>query len=221
MSEYNLASQQGQMDWYSGPTAYSAEPQYGPPGGARVHQAYHADSFEDEPPLLEELGIDIPGILKKTRAILMLRVSAPALEDLDMGGPLMFAALLGGLHLLMGKLHFGVILGWSVVASAVLFFVVNQLAGHGNPDSQSLVLYNCCCLMGYCLIPTVLLSAFALLVPGRGILHLVCAGLCVVWSTHIASALFIRRSPCLVDLRTLVAYPCFLVYSIFAMLSLY
>lgn len=66
----------------------------------------------------------------------------------------------------MGKLHFGVILGWSVVAASVLSFVVNQLAGHDNPDSQAIVLYSCCCLMGYCLIPTVVLSAIALLVPG-------------------------------------------------------
>ena len=66
----------------------------------------------------------------------------------------------------MGKLHFGVILGWSVVAACLLAFVVNQLAGDGNPDSPKLALYNVCCLLGYCLVPTIVLSLFVLLVPG-------------------------------------------------------
>lgn len=66
----------------------------------------------------------------------------------------------------MGKLHFGVILGWSVVASGILFLIVNQIAGQGNPDSQSIVLYSCCCLLGYCLIPIVILSSAAILLPG-------------------------------------------------------
>lgn len=66
----------------------------------------------------------------------------------------------------MSKLHFGIILGWSVVASSILFFVVNQLAGQGNPDSQAIALYSCCCLLGYCLLPIVILSGVALMMPG-------------------------------------------------------
>jgi len=66
----------------------------------------------------------------------------------------------------MGKLHFGVILGWSVVAACLIAFVVNQLAGEENPEKQNLALYSVCCLIGYCMIPIVLLSALALLIPG-------------------------------------------------------
>lgn len=48
-----------------------------------------------------ELGIDIPGILRKSLAIVKLDVGSAHLEDLDMGGPLLFSLLLGGLHLLV------------------------------------------------------------------------------------------------------------------------
>lgn len=138
-----------------------------------------------------------------------------------MGGPLLLAALLGTLHLVMGKLHFGVILGWSVVAACVLAFIVNQLAGDGNPDSSKLVLYSCCCLLGYCLLPIVLLTFIALFIPGRNAFHYTSAVLCVMWSTYMASGLFIQRSICLEDVRALIAYPCFLIYTTFALLTLY
>lgn len=35
----------------------------------------------------------------------------------------------------MGKLHFGIVLGWSVVHSAVLWFLVNQV-GRGGVDGM-------------------------------------------------------------------------------------
>ena len=49
-----------------------------------------------------ELGIDIGGILKKTRAVLFHRTSNKVLEELDMGGALVFIATMAGLHLLVG-----------------------------------------------------------------------------------------------------------------------
>ncbi len=65
----------------------------------------------------------------------------------------------------MGKLHFGVILGWSVVQSIVLYFVVNQLAGADSIEKNALDLYSCCCLVGYCMAPICLISAVGLMVP--------------------------------------------------------
>ena len=48
-----------------------------------------------------ELGIDIGGILKRTRAVLLHQLNARVLEELDMGGALIFIFVLGGLHLLV------------------------------------------------------------------------------------------------------------------------
>ena len=70
-----------------------------------------------------ELGIDIPAILRRTFGILTFRLGSQDAENLDLGGPLIFMALLGAAHLLAGKLHFGYILGWTGVASMLLWWV--------------------------------------------------------------------------------------------------
>lgn len=48
-----------------------------------------------------ELGIDIPAILSRTRSILTFRLAGHDMDHLDMGGPLIFMALLGFAHLLV------------------------------------------------------------------------------------------------------------------------
>lgn len=48
-----------------------------------------------------ELGIDLGGILRKSRSILLLRHQSKHLDSLDLGGALLFVLLLGGLHLLV------------------------------------------------------------------------------------------------------------------------
>jgi hypothetical protein len=49
-----------------------------------------------------ELGIDLGGILVKTRSVLLHRLNNRVLDDLDMGGALVFVFVLAGLHLLVG-----------------------------------------------------------------------------------------------------------------------
>ncbi|KAJ9508510.1 hypothetical protein QJQ45_012051 [Haematococcus lacustris] len=177
------------VEWYSqnSSAAYGAYTNYaGPSQYSFTPQAGAGPSFEDEPPLLEELGIDLGGIFKKTRSILLHRLNNKTIEELDMGGALVFLLLLGGLHLLMGKLHFGVILGWSVVLSALLWFIVNQLAGLDASEGKGLDLYSCCCVVGYCQVPITLLSAAVLLAP-KGLALNVMGVLCTLWSALTAS----------------------------------
>ena len=59
---------------------------------------------EDEPPLLEELGIDPGQIVRRTVAMLnpMKRAPAEAAGDDDVAGPLLFALLMGAAHLMRG-----------------------------------------------------------------------------------------------------------------------
>jgi hypothetical protein len=47
------------------------------------------------------------------------------------------------------------------------------------------------------------------------------AALGTVWCSYAASRLFVRRSPLLEDYRGLIAYPCFLAYAAFSLLTLY
>lgn len=57
------------------------------------------------PALSTELGIDIPSILMKTKAILLHQMKASTLDDLDFGGALVFLLALGCLHLMVRELH--------------------------------------------------------------------------------------------------------------------
>uniref|UniRef100_A0A7R9VFU1 Protein YIP n=1 Tax=Chlamydomonas euryale TaxID=1486919 RepID=A0A7R9VFU1_9CHLO len=215
----------GGMDWYTPSTGYN----YGTGGltaGSISSAAYQgnmgggAGSFEEEPPLLEELGIDLSGILKKTRLVFLHRLNNRFVDDLDMGGALVFVFVLGGLHLLMGKLHFGIILGWSVVHSAILWFVINQLAGAEATEARGLDLYHVCCVIGYCMVPLVVYSAVSLLIP-RGMLSFSLAALCTLWSSETASRIVVRRTPALEGMQRLIMLPCLLCYSAFMMLCVY
>ncbi|KAL0048243.1 hypothetical protein WJX82_010954 [Trebouxia sp. C0006] len=200
MAEFSLASgsqssgQGGGVEWYE--SAGRSDYSFDTPGPSSSAATY--GTFEDEPPLLEELGIDITGILQRSTCIASSRTRNLNLEDLDMGGPLIFVLVLACIHLLTGKLHFGVILGWSVVSSIVVWLVVNNMAGTENPESQSLGLYSCCCLLGYCLLPMVVFALLALIIP-RGIANVILASVTTLWCGQTAAKLFVKKAPSISD----------------------
>lgn len=55
----------------------------------------------------------------------------------------------------------------------------------------------------------------------RSVPSMAAAGLAVLWAGQTASRLFCRRSPLLDGQQSCVLYPCLLMYSSFALLSLY
>ena len=59
-------------------------------------------NFEDEPPLLEELGINFDHIRQKTLAVLnpLGKADAGVISDQDLAGPLVFCLLFGSALLL-------------------------------------------------------------------------------------------------------------------------
>eukprot|EP01018_Ginkgo_biloba_P029893 Gb_16778 [translate_table: standard] len=175
-------------------------------------------TFEEEAPLLEELGINTNLILKKTLTILNpIRVNPDLHEDADLSGPFVFSMMLGLCQLLAGKLQFGVILGWICVASFFLYVVFNMLAGrHGNLD-----LYRCLSLVGYCMLPMVIFSAVSLFIPHRGIGTLAMAGLTVLWCTRACTSLLVVLAPHADEHRSLVAYACCLIYILFSLLVVF
>ncbi|KAM3282791.1 protein YIPF5 [Capsicum chacoense] len=173
--------------------------------------------FEDEPPLLEELGINTKQIYQKTLSILNpFRVKADLHEDADLSGPFIFLMAFGLFQLLAGKLHFGIILGWVIMASMFLYVVFNMLAGrNGNLD-----LYRCVSLIGYCMLPIVILSAISLFLPG-GLVIKVVTGVFVIWSTRVCTRLVVELASCGDEHRGLITYACFLIYMLFSLLVIF
>ncbi|OVA05992.1 Yip1 domain [Macleaya cordata] len=174
--------------------------------------------FEDELPLLEELGINTRQIWKKSTSILNpFRVNANLHEDADLSGPFLFLMAFGLFQLLAGKLHFGIILGWVTVASLFLYVVFNMLAGkNGNLD-----LYRCLSLIGYCMLPMVIFSAFSLFLPQGGVVVFAMAGVFVLWSTRVCTRLLVELASCGDEHRGLIAYACCLIYLLFSLLVIF
>lgn len=44
---------------------------------------------------------------------------------------------------------------------------------------------------------------------------------CTLWAAHTAAKLFTKRTPLLETYQSLIAYPCLLMYSAFALLTVY
>ena len=74
--------------------------------------------------------------------------------------------------------------------------------------------------LGYCLLPVLLFSAAAIVLPARGTLVCTLGLLATLWSTAAASKLLLAMTPGLEGQRLLVAYPCALCYGLFTMLTL-
>uniref|UniRef100_A0A7N0VBP2 Protein YIP n=1 Tax=Kalanchoe fedtschenkoi TaxID=63787 RepID=A0A7N0VBP2_KALFE len=165
----------------------------GLPNG-RLPVGVNAD-FEDELPLLEELGINT-------------RLNPHIHEDADLSGPFVLMMAFGLFQLLAGKIHFGILLGWITVAAIWLYVVFNMLAGkNGNLD-----VYRCLSLIGYCMLPVVILSALALFVPRGG---------AVVWATRVCTRLMVELGSCSVEHRGLAWYACLLIYALFSLLVIF
>jgi hypothetical protein len=107
-----------------------------------------------------------------------------------------------------------------VLGSGLLWFVLSSMAG-SDTDGRELDVYSCCCLLGYSLLPLVLHALAALLLPRRSPASAGMAVAAVAWASRTAAKLFVKRTPALDGQLPLVLYPCVLMYSTFALLTLY
>merc|ERR1719399_513651 len=145
------------------------------------------EDIENEPPLLEELGVNLVHIRSKTYAVLHPShvASREVLEDADLAGPLVFCLLLGLCQMFSGKLNFGYIYGFGLTGCAGMHMVLNLLSQQEGVD-----LFRVCSILGYCLLPTVPLALVSVVFSLRGVLGLV-LGLGVIgWCTFAATRFF-------------------------------
>ncbi|KAI9018286.1 hypothetical protein DFJ74DRAFT_708509 [Hyaloraphidium curvatum] len=179
--------------------------------------AFGTGGFANEPPLLEELGINFSHIFKKSLTVLnpFTAVDKDIMNDTDLAGPLIFCLLFGGFLLLSGKIHFGYIYGVAFMGTIGIYAILNLMA------DVSIDGWRTASVLGYCLLPMVILSLISsVLRLGGGPISLVLAGLSVVWCTYSASTMFVTVLS-MNHQRALVAYPVGLLYSIFALLAIF
>ncbi|XP_067940744.1 protein YIPF5-like [Watersipora subatra] len=190
---------------------------YTPDQNAYVPQGLtDEDDFENEPPLLEELGINFDHIYQKTLAVLnpMKGTDHDAVADSDLAGPFVFCMAFGATLLLAGKIHFGYIYGLGVVGSLGMYSLLNMMSLTGV--SVTCVVS----VLGYCLLPMVILSTVAILTALTGGLGTGLTVLAVLWCSFSASKLFVSALQ-MDGQQLLIAYPCALVYAVFALLTVF
>ncbi|KAJ3127148.1 hypothetical protein HK098_006693 [Nowakowskiella sp. JEL0407] len=211
-------------------TAYPSYPDttstYNPgPNGPQVsyYAAFSTGDYPDEPPLLEELGIRFDHVQQKALTVLNLfrPVDKNIMDDPDIVGPLIFLIALGGFLLLAGKVHFGYIYGLAMLGCVSLGLILNLMSETGIDG------YKTASVLGYCLLPMVILSALYALfhltgldILSDGIPGLILSSLTILWCTHSASLIFVTILQ-MNEQRLLVAYPVGLFYIAFALLTVF
>jgi len=178
----------------------------------------YTGGFESEPPLLEELGINFDHIYQKTVAVLnpFKHTESAIVNEVDLTGPFVFCMALGTAMLMAGKVHFGYIYGIGAVGVVGMWVLLNLMAPKGAH------LGVIASVLGYCILPIVFLSLLNIFpfFDLKGIVGTVCSISSVIWCAVSASKLFsdgleMKRQ------QVLVAYPCAILYSVFALLTVF
>jgi len=174
------------------------------------------DDYENEPPLMEELGINFEHIKQKTLGVLnpMQTPDVSIMQDTDLAGPLVFCLAFGGSLLLAGKVHFGYIYGIGVIGCLAMYSLLN-LMSMSNVSFGIII-----SVLGYCLLPMVLLSFFAVIFSLQGMVGTLLTPFTVAWCSMCASKFFVTALS-MDHQQPLVAYPCALVYGVFALLTVF
>lgn len=215
---YNTDTAQGDMPNILDPykeERYSGEI-YQPTMHSTTFSNNESESPEEEPPLLVELGIDFDHMWQKTLTVLnpLKPADGSIMNETDLTGPILFCIALGVTLMMAGKVHFGYVYGISVIAYIGMYVLLSLM-------SSLVVSYGCVAsVLGYCLLPIVALSVFAVFYSLQGLLGTVLALLAICWCSFSASKIFISTLA-LQDQQLLVFYPCALLYGLFTLLTVF
>ncbi|TRZ22901.1 hypothetical protein HGM15179_004210 [Zosterops borbonicus] len=155
-------------DMVPSPQSYTGQilqPAYSPDTPSQLG---YTDGFDEEPPLLEELGINFEHIWQKTLTVLnpMKPADGSIMNETDLTGPMVFCLALGATLLMAGKVHFGYVYGMSAIGCLAMHALLNLMSTSG-------VSHGCVAsVLGYCLLPMVILSSSAVVFSLQGTKHL-------------------------------------------------
>ncbi|KAF2444888.1 Yip1-domain-containing protein [Karstenula rhodostoma CBS 690.94] len=200
--------------------------------------AFGTEGYDGEPPLLEELGVNFGHMKMKTLAVLnpFGRIDQHIMDDSDVAGPILFFFVFGTSLLLSGKLHFGYIYGLAVLGTILLHTILSLMSpplsaaevassqDHGQHEnshfSSSLTYPRSASVLGYCLLPLVLVAILGIVVPLDGFLGYLLTSLAIVWCSYSSSSMFTVVGR-MTSMRGLVAYPMVLFYGSFGIMAIF
>jgi len=174
----------------------------------------------EEPPLLEELGIRPDHMMKKMIAVMFpfKHIPQELANDSDMAGPVAICLSLGFLLFVGsgGEMQFSAIYSFFLFGSIGIYMTLNLMAQHGSIDILRVF-----SVLGYCLLPIVLLAALAVLfeIKTRWWAGMI-AVLCILWSSITSTRFFEAGLKCR-EQRYLIAYPVLMLYSCFALITVF
>ncbi|KAF3232090.1 hypothetical protein TWF192_003366 [Orbilia oligospora] len=159
----------------------------GPVGGQDLNRqlqpgllaAFGTGGYDDEPPLLEELGINFGHIKMKTLIVLnpLASIDQHIMDDSDLAGPILFCFLFGTFLLLSGRVHFGYIYGCAFFGSLTLHWILNLMALPGININY----IRSASVLGYCLLPLVFVSFFGVAFPMDGMVGFAITSVAISW----------------------------------------
>jgi len=182
-------------------------------------QSYADEDYENEPPLLEELGINFKDMIDRTKSTLnpfrsMDKVQH--LEDADLTGPIVFALAFSTCLLMRGKLYIGDVYGLFLMGCCAMYVILNLICTNQDGIGFTAVVS----IMGYGLLPMVLFAAVGILLNLTGYIGSFLGCVAISWSTW-TSARFFEKALKMTEHRYLIAYPVGLYYCAFVLMSMF
>eukprot|EP00239_Pterosperma_sp_CCMP1384_P005043 CAMPEP_0197849092 /NCGR_PEP_ID=MMETSP1438-20131217/10875_1 /TAXON_ID=1461541 /ORGANISM="Pterosperma sp., Strain CCMP1384" /LENGTH=185 /DNA_ID=CAMNT_0043461617 /DNA_START=305 /DNA_END=862 /DNA_ORIENTATION=+ len=176
----------------------------------------HFNTFDDEPPLLEELGINPKQVIKNSLSVLKgFNINAESMDDGDVSGTFLYSFALGCFHLLAGKFQFGDILGLMSVGLVALYWLLNVMAG----AEGGIELNRVSAMVGYCMFPMVIYAGICVVVPSRSLAGVIIAVIATLWCSIVCAKILVAATPSLKGSTGLVLFPCLLFFSVFTLLT--
>lgn len=117
--------------------------------------------------------------------------------------------------LLAGKVHFSYIYGFGVVGCLAMYGLLSLMASAPNVNISTVT-----SVLGYCLLPMVALAGVNVVLSLQGTLGLGLTVLTVAWCATSASKLLVTCFA-MSHQQPLVAYPCAILYSVFALITVF
>lgn len=215
-SSSNFGGVQGTMDAQFAPTGSMNT--NGVELSKGVLAALSTSGYPNEPPLLEEIGINFQHIKLKTLAVLNPRggfIGPELREDADMAGPLLFCLIFGTFLLLAGKVQFDYIYGVALFGTVSLYYFFKLMS-----DESNISFTGTASVIGYCLLPLVPISFVGIFLDLNNLLGYLLSAISIGWSTYSASGIFVAVLR-VNNIRLLIAYPLAMFYSIFVLMAIF